>query len=124
MKNDAPSYVKCPYCEEKISSLTFTMIDVEEERFSDERLEAMKTEIQRLREELANNPKLDSTKKVLYKNRIEHFEMELGNEVVRYKERVYYCPSCKKILTVIPTNDIMSILELVSSAAFDVRKLK
>ena len=124
MSDTTDTYVKCPHCEARISHLTFKMIETHEERFTKEQAEDMKREVARLQEELADNRGLDLTKKALYKNRVEHFEAELQNPIASYKERVYYCPSCEKILSIIPTNDIMAIMELVSSAAFDIRKLK
>lgn len=124
MENDELVSVKCPHCDAKISKLSFRMIPVEEDRFTEERMDAMKREIARLKDELENGEDLDSKRKVLYKNQIEHIEMQLQNNIVVYRERVYYCPSCEKILAVIPANDINGILELVSSTAFDIRKLK
>ncbi len=124
MNDTTKAHVKCPHCEARIAHLSFRMIETHEERFTGMQIEEMKREIARMQDELEHNLNLDSTKKVLYKNRIEHFEMELQHPIASYKERVYYCPSCEKILTIIPTNDIMAIMELVSAAAFDIGKLK
>jgi leucyl-tRNA synthetase len=118
------THAKCPHCEARIQHLTFKMVETHEERFTEAQTQEMKHEIARMQNELENDRNLDSTKKVLYKNRIEHFESELQNSVACYKERVYYCPSCEKVLSVIPSNDIMALMELVSAAAFDIRKLK
>ncbi len=124
MNDTTETHVKCPHCEARISHLSFKMIETQEERFTKKQIEDMEREITRMQNQLESSRNLDSTKKVLYKNRIEHFETELQNPVASYKERVYYCPSCEKILTIIPTNDIMAIMELVSAAAFDIRKLQ
>ena len=124
MNDTADTCVKCPHCEARIAHLSFKMVETHEERFTRTQIEDMKREIARMQDEMESNRNLDSTKKVLYKNRIEHFETELQNPIASYKERVYYCPSCEKILSIIPTNDIMAIMELVSAAAFDIRKLK
>lgn len=123
MSDMREEYVICPYCEARISHLVFRMIETQEDRFSDSKMMEMQLEIEHLHDELEGNKGLDTAKKLLYKNRIEHIERQLAHPVIKYRERVYHCPECEKLLTIVPANDINNLMELLSSAAFDIRNL-
>ena len=124
MEDRTAGYVKCPYCEFKITRLSFRMIEASEERYSAEEIEAMKEKLAQLREELENGPEMDSPHRVLYRNKIERIESDMTNTVRTYRERVYFCSNCEKVLTIVPSNEINTIIEAVNDVTFDIRKIK
>lgn len=124
MEDRKASFVKCPYCDFEITRLSFRMIEVSEERYSAEEIGRMKEKLAQLRGELREGTEMDTPHKVLYRNKIERIEADLEKPVRAYRERVYCCPSCDRVLTIVPSNEISAIIEAVHDVAFDIRKIK
>lgn len=123
MSDQTDSSVNCPYCGAEITHLFFKMIETKEDRFTEKKIDEMHLEIEELHSELEHGHGLSSAQKILHKNRIEYLEMQLKNPISIYKERVYCCPECNKILTIVPANDIKQLMDLMTSAAYDIRNL-
>lgn len=116
-------YVKCPYCEYEIRRLPFRMIEVEEERFSEEQVRRMREQISLLQKELSEGDGMESSLRVVKKNQIERLENDLQNNLRTYHERVYHCPSCEKLLSVVPSHSIDTIIASVNNLTYDIRNL-
>lgn len=123
MANARDEHVKCPHCGALITQLSFRMIQTQEERYSEKKMLEMQLEIEQIQDELKANRRLTTAKRMIYQNRIEHLELQMKNPIITYKERVYICPECEKILGIMPTNDLALMMEMLTSAAFDIRNL-
>lgn len=122
MRDSCGNYVVCPYCGAQITQLTFEMIDTREVKFSESKIMEIELEIESLRDELESS-ELDMAQKLICKNEIEHLELQLKDPVSVYKERVYHCPECRKILSIVPAQDLKQVIDLLTSAPFDDRDL-
>lgn len=123
MSDKKSEYVVCPYCGAHITLLAFRMVEAQEEKFSEKKILEMNLEIERIRDELDTNRRLDSAQKIIYRNKIEHIELQLKDPIIRYKERVYICPECEKVLSIMPENMFKQAIELLTSSTFDIRDL-
>lgn len=123
MANARDEYVKCPHCGAVITQLSFRMIQTQEERYSEKKMLEMQLEIEQIEDELKANKRLSTAKRMILNNRIEHLQLQMKNPIITYKERVYVCPECEKILAIMPSNDMALMMEMLTSATFDIRNL-